>query len=80
MTLSEMLESLGFDPDNLLTGVDSQELEDLLYETEIKIHQQMTYPLKGSLVNARLLDGKIAFASGTAFEYGDADAWEEDYE
>lgn len=77
MNLAQLLETLGFEPDLLLTTHTTQEQEDLLFETEIEVHQQMTYPLKGSLANVRLLNGKLALASGTASEYGDGEAWEE---
>ena len=45
--------------------------------TEIEIHQQLSWPLKGELYNARILDGKIALASGTASSYGSKRAWDD---
>jgi len=77
MTLAEMLEKLHFDPDLLLESLESPEQEKLLFETEIAIHQQYSWPLKGRLDNVCILDGQIAFASGNASEYGDKKAWDD---
>lgn len=50
----------------------------LALDAFVEVHQQMNYPLKGTLANAKLVDGTVQLASGAASEYGDKDAWEED--
>lgn len=77
MTLAEMLERLHFNPDLLTQELESPEQMELLYDTEIAIHQQYSWPLKGRLDNVCVLDDSIAFASGTASEYGDKKAWDD---
>ena len=43
--------------------------------TDIEIHFQQNYPLKGGLANARILDGKVALAVAPGGEYGEKRAW-----
>lgn len=45
--------------------------------TKVECHFQQNYPLKGTLANARMLDGKMTIAVGTGGEYGDAKAWDD---
>ena len=68
-TLRDMLEQL-----DIFVDSDNEALD-----TSIEIHQQMNYPLKSSLINVRMLDGKLTFACGTASQYGSKDAWEPEY-
>tara|TARA_R100000951_G_scaffold58047_1_gene48734 strand:- start:576 stop:806 length:231 start_codon:yes stop_codon:yes gene_type:complete len=46
--------------------------------TDVEVHTQINYPLKGGVYNVRVLDGKVAIAAGTQREYGDKAAWIED--
>jgi hypothetical protein len=65
---------------------DIEQLMELLEEaiehqvTEIEVHFQQNYPLKGCLANARIMDGKLILASGEGTEYGSKEAWDQDEE
>lgn len=68
MRLGDLLDALGVDYD-----VDCEAIG-----LEVELHQQPNYPLKGEVANVRILDGKVAIASGPANQYGNKEAWEEE--
>ena len=68
MRLGDLLDALGVEYD-----VDCEAIG-----LVVELHQQPNYPLKGQVANVRILDGKIAIASGPANQYGSQEAWEED--
>ena len=45
--------------------------------TDVEIHFQPQYPLKGRLANARILDGKMTLAVDYGSEYGSKRAWDD---
>ena len=48
--------------------------------TEVEVHFQNSYPLKSSIANVRMLDGKLVLALGGNEEYGSHKAWQEECE
>ncbi len=43
--------------------------------TDVEIHTQPNYPLKGGIANVRVLKGKVTLATTACGEYGDSAAW-----
>ena len=73
LSIAEMMDYLELG--HLLAAARDEDIEKL--EAQVEVHQQQNYPLKGSLANAKFVDGVVQLASGTASEYGTRDAWEE---
>lgn len=73
MTLSELLDDLGISVDDS-TCHDSE-----ILDLEIQVHQQQSYPLRGTLERVKVMEveGKkvLTFAAGEGYNYGNKEAW-----
>lgn len=75
MSLSEILDSMGLA--HLMDDITDEESD--ILDQDIEVHIQPTYPLKCTIRNVRKLNGTIAIACSDGTEYGDHDAWEQEY-
>lgn len=57
--------------------MDEHEYDEEVFDPEIEIHQQESWPLKSRIANIRMLDDKLVIAAGCASEYGSKEAWQE---
>jgi hypothetical protein len=71
MNVYDLLCSLGLG--HLAEQAEGDDLRVL--ETDIEVHTQPNYPLKGSIQNVCMLEDKVAIAIGNASEYGSEEAW-----